>query len=228
MLLLHAAQKRQDDTALAAVTLTLDAMARGGIYDQVGGGFHRYATDGLWRVPHFEKMLYNQALLASVYTNAYRRTGKPRYARIARQTLDYVLRDMTSPEGAFYSATDADSAGREGVFFVWTPEQIRSALPPREAALAIDLYGVTPEGNFEGSSILHLPVSLNEYARRANLPLAGLLSELDTIRGRLRLAREKRPHPLGDDKVITAWNGMMITALAEAAERPCAWISLWS
>jgi len=217
-LLLDQAERRHDEEALHALQVTLDAMARGGIYDQVGGGFHRYSTDNAWLVPHFEKMLYNQAQLARVYLLAWRLTGKPLYRRVASQTLDYVLREMTSPEGGFYSATDADSEGREGAFFTWTPEQLRQALPEEDAKLAIDLYGVSKRGNFEGGNILHLPVGLETYAKQHDLALDALYRRVDGIDQRLRQARERRVHPLRDDKIVTAWNGMMISALAQAAE----------
>lgn len=202
------------ETALAA----LQAMARGGIYDQVGGGFHRYATTPDWLIPHFEKMLYNQAQLARAYLWAYRLTHEPLCARIARQTLDYVLRDMNAPGGGFYSATDADSAGEEGAFFLWAPEELRAALDPQDAALAQDLYGVTEQGNFEGRNILYLPVPLDTYARANGMTLAELLRRVDRVRERLYRARERRVHPGRDEKIITAWNGMMVTALAQAAE----------
>ena len=217
-LLLDTALRNGDKEALAAAELSLDAMARGGLYDQVGGGFHRYSTDHEWLVPHFEKMLYNQAHLARLYLQAYRLTGKPRYARIARQTLDYVLRDMRSPQGGFYSATDADSEGKEGVFFLWTPEQIKAVLNPEDADLAIALYGVTPAGNFEHSNILHLPLSLEDYVSQNNLTLTELLERVELIREQLRQAREQRIHPLRDDKILTAWNGMMISTLVTAAQ----------
>ncbi|MGH9380190.1 MAG: thioredoxin domain-containing protein [Thermoanaerobaculia bacterium] len=205
--------------ALAAVETSLDHMARGGIYDQVGGGFHRYSTDARWLVPHFEKMLYNQAHLSRAYLEAYRITGNRLYERVARQTLDYVLRDMTSPAGGFYSATDADSEDKEGEFFVWTPEQIRQVLPKEDGELAIALFGVTEGGNFEGrKTILHLPESLPAYAEANEIAREELFQRVDRIRRRLYEAREKRIHPLRDDKIVTAWNGMMITSLARAAD----------
>ncbi|MCF8016585.1 MAG: thioredoxin domain-containing protein, partial [Chromatiaceae bacterium] len=139
-------------------------MARGGIHDQVGGGFHRYAIDNDWLVPHFEKMLYNQAQLARVYLAGWQLTADPDLARVTRRTLDYVLRDMTSPEGGFYSATDADSDGDEGRFFLWTPAELRAALPAEDAELAIRFHGVTETGNFEGRNILHVPVALETFA----------------------------------------------------------------
>ncbi len=210
---------REDDAkALAAVEISLDNMARGGIYDQIGGGFHRYSTDAVWLVPHFEKMLYNQAHLARAYLEAWRLTGNPFFERIARQTLDYVLRDLTSPAGAFFSATDADSEGREGEFFVWTPVEVRAALAPGDAELAIQLFGMSDEGNFEGKNILFLPTPLSEVAEASKLPLEQLTARLDRIRERLYQVREERIHPIRDDKIVTAWNAMMITTLARAGE----------
>ncbi len=218
LFLLERALRSGDPRALAAVETSLDHMARGGIYDQVGGGFHRYSTDARWLVPHFEKMLYNQAHVARAYLDASRLTGNMLHERVARQTLDYVLRDMTSPEGAFYSATDADSEGQEGEFFVWTPKEMRAVLPAADADLAIQVFGVSEGGNFEGKNILHLPKSLPEAAAATDIPLADLLARVDRIRLRLYEVREERIHPLRDDKIVTAWNGMMITTLARAGD----------
>ncbi len=204
-----------DEEALAAAAHSLDAMAAGGIYDQIGGGFHRYSTDARWLVPHFEKMLYNQAHLSRAYLDSYRLTGNRFHARVARQTLDYVLREMTDPGGGFYSATDADSEGEEGVFFVWTPDELRAALAPPDADLAIELWGVTEAGNFEGHNILYLPQALESVATSHDMPLAAFLERVDAIRERLWQVREEREHPLRDDKFLTAWNGMMITAFAQ-------------
>ena len=215
LLLLETALRSGDAQALAAAEHTLEAMARGGIFDQIAGGFHRYSTDARWLVPHFEKMLYNQAHLARAYLAAFQLTGKSVYGRVARQTLEYVLRDMRSPEGGFYSATDADSEGKEGEFFLWTTDQLRNALG-EDAALAIDLYGATDQGNFESKNILHLPTSLESYAQQQQLPLPGLLERVDRIREKLRLKRAMREHPLRDEKILSAWNGMMITTLAQA------------
>ncbi len=205
-----------DPRLLEVVTHTLDAMARGGIYDQIGGGFHRYATDAAWQVPHFEKMLYNQAQLGLIYTHVALLNNDAFYGRIARQTFDYVLREMTSPLGGFFSATDADSEGEEGKYFLWTPEQIREALPNQEAALAIEIFGVTRRGNFEGRNILHLPLSLAKFAKQKGMTVPELLPRLDRICTRLYEVRRQRIPPLRDDKVITAWNGMMIVSMAEA------------
>ena len=217
-LLLNQAERRGDSAALHAIEVTLNAMARGGIYDQVAGGFHRYSTDNAWLVPHFEKMLYNQAHLARVYLLAWRLTGAEQYRRVATQTLDYVLREMTAPDGGFYSATDADSEGEEGAFFVWTPEQIRAALPPEDAELAIRLYSVTSAGNFEGRNILHLATDLEHFAAAQKIPLETLHARVDRINRQLRAVRERREHPLRDDKILTAWNGMMLSTLAQAAD----------
>ncbi len=218
-LLLQVAERNSDRKVLEALKTTLDFMAAGGIHDQVGGGFHRYSTDNEWLVPHFEKMLYNQAHLARVYLLVWRLTGKSDYRRVAVQTLDYVLRDMTSPEGGFFSATDADSEdGSEGSFFLWTRQQITEALPKVDADLAIEVFGIEEAGNFEGSNILHLPVSVDESAKHLEIEASELYQRLDCIREALYTAREKRPQMLRDEKIITAWNGMMITALAQAGD----------
>ena len=208
--------RTRDARTLHALDTTLDAMAHGGIYDQVGGGFHRYSTTPDWLVPHFEKMLYNQALLARVYTGMYALSRAPRRARVAVQTLDYVLRDMQAPGGAFYSATDADSEGQEGAFFLWTPAQLRAALPKDDARLAIEFFGATDRGNFEGRNILHVPVPPEAFVRSHGMSLEALLARVERIRERLYEVREHRTHPGRDGKIVTAWNGMMVTALAEA------------
>jgi len=217
--LFDAATRNKDKVAMDAVLHSLEAMAMGGIYDQIGGGFHRYATDPHWLVPHFEKMLYNQANLSRLYTQAYELTGDIIYARVVRQTLDYVLREMTSSVGGFYSATDADSEGQEGQFFVWTPDQLKAVLTVSdEAGFAIDIFAVTKAGNFERNKyILNLPVSLRAYAEDKHLTLQDVMQRLDVVRERLLVARSKRIPPLRDNKIITAWNSMMITALASAA-----------
>ncbi|MCK5353700.1 MAG: thioredoxin domain-containing protein, partial [Methyloprofundus sp.] len=218
MYLLDSYQRFGNKKNRATVEASLQAMAQGGIYDQVGGGFHRYATDRQWQVPHFEKMLYNQAQLSELYLRAYQLTGKAEYARIAQQTLDYVLADMQSDAGGFYSATDADSNGKEGEFFVWTPTHIKTALSPELAQRAIDLYAVTTQGNFEGHNILHLPLSLESYAQKHAIALPALLIQVEQIRLGLKQQREQRIAPLRDDKIVTAWNAMMIKSLVLAAE----------
>ncbi len=215
-LLLRQMQRGANPSLIKAVTHTLKAMAQGGLYDQIGGGFHRYSTDSDWLVPHFEKMLYNQAHLARIYLQAYQLSRDPLHERVVRQTLDYLLREMKAPGGGFYSATDADSEGEEGLFFIWKQEQINAALPADLAKLAIDLFKVSKAGNFEGQNILHLPLALDGYADKHNMELSTLLAKVDTISTMLRQVRKKRIHPLRDDKILTAWNGMVISAFAEA------------
>jgi uncharacterized protein YyaL (SSP411 family) len=201
-----------DPQALHMVTHTLDAMARGGMYDQLGGGFHRYSVDNHWTTPHFEKMLYDNAQLARVYLHAWQVTGEPFYRAIAEETLDYVAREMLSPEGGFYSTQDADSEGEEGKFFLWTPEEIRAVLGD-ETERFIEAYGVTESGNastgsahgFEGKNILELKGGLEKREALAD------------ARRKLFEAREQRVHPRRDDKVLTSWNGLMLAAFAEAA-----------
>ena len=216
MLLLRAHRRFGDPEALAMVRKTLDAMARGGMYDQVGGGFSRYSVDERWLVPHFEKMLYDNALLARAYLEGYQVTADPFHQRIATEVLDYVLREMTSPEGGFYSATDADSEGEEGKFFVWTPEEIRAAVGDDEDARRFcAYYDITAGGNFEGKSIPNTPSSLAEVAARLAIAPADLETSLARARLLVYRARLLRFPPGLDDKVLTAWNGLMIGALAE-------------
>ncbi len=207
------------DELETALLTTLNHMARGGIYDQVAGGFHRYSTDADWLVPHFEKMLYNQAYLARVYAWAGELLGREDFARIGREICDYVLRDMQSPEGLFYSATDADSEGEEGVFFVWSIDEINKQLASADARRFIALYGMRESGNFEGHNILFLPESIESFAKREGMPVAELHTWLTTMKDKLYWVREQREHPLRDEKIITAWNGMMIRALVEAGQR---------
>ncbi len=217
-LLLRQAVRRGDRQSLVMVEKTLTAMARGGIYDQLGGGFSRYSVDAFWQVPHFEKMLYDNALLARAYVEAYQVTGNPEHARIARETLDYVLRDMTHAEGGFFSAEDADSEGREGAFYVWTPEQLSEVLGD-DAAFARRAYGVTPEGNFEhsGETVLHVGATPEVLASEFNMSLRDVGERLERVRRRLFEARERRVRPGLDDKILTSWNGLMIGAMAYAA-----------
>ncbi|MBI3539858.1 MAG: thioredoxin domain-containing protein, partial [Candidatus Eisenbacteria bacterium] len=203
--------------ALAMVRGQLDAMRAGGIHDHLGGGFHRYATDETWLVPHFEKMLYDQAQLAWAYLEAFQATGEPAYAATARGIFAYVARDLTSPGGAFDSAEDADSEGEEGRFYVWTPDEITSLLGDDAAPFAAR-YGVSARGNFEdGTSILHEARPLDDVAREAGLTPGDLAVRLARARATLFAAREKRVRPHRDDKVLTAWNGLMISAFARGA-----------
>jgi len=201
-LLLRAWRRSGDAQVLRMATRTLERMAAGGIHDQLGGGFHRYSTDERWLVPHFEKMLYDNALLAVAYAEAFQATGRADFARVLRSTLDYLLREMQAPRGAFFSATDADSEGEEGRFFAWTEEEIRRRLGA-EAQRFVDFHGVTPEGHFEAGSILHVPA-----------PDEGTWEALGGARETLRLARESRVRPLRDEKVLTSWNGLTLSALA--------------
>ncbi|HYO24021.1 MAG TPA: thioredoxin domain-containing protein [Lacipirellulaceae bacterium] len=202
--------------SLDMVTTTLDRMAAGGIYDHVGGGFARYSVDARWLVPHFEKMLYDNALLAATYVEAHQATGHADYARVARETIEYVLRDMTDGTGAFYSTEDADSEGEEGKFYVWTPDEIEEVLGAETGALFGRVYDVTDAGNFEGHNILNLPKTIAQCAKIVNREEAELRELLATARQKLFAVREKRVHPGKDDKVIVAWNGLMIDALARA------------
>jgi uncharacterized protein YyaL (SSP411 family) len=205
-LLLRYHRRTGDAGALHMAELTLEKMAAGGIYDQIGGGFHRYSTDARWLVPHFEKMLYDNALLLSAYAEGYQVTARADLARVARETADYVLREMTAPEGGFYSATDADSEGEEGKFFVWSVRELREILGAGpETARFMRYYGVTSGGNFEGANILNVEhPDESEHAA------------LTAQRAKLYAARAHRPHPLRDEKILAAWNGLMISGLAVA------------
>ena len=203
-----------DGDALEITTTTLDAMLEGGIYDQVGGGFHRYSTDERWLVPHFEKMLYDNALLARLYLHAYQVTGKPAYRRIVDETLGYALREMLAPGGGFHSAQDADSEGVEGKFFVWTPGQLREVLGAEAGERMGAYFDVSEQGNFEGSSILNFTDRLRTDLARNEDQVLGFISECRTA---LYEARSLRVPPGTDDKILTAWNGLMVAALAEAS-----------
>ena len=214
--LLRQYHRTHDPSVLEMVERTLDAMAFGGMYDQVGGGFHRYSTDAIWLVPHFEKMLYDNALLARVYLDAFKLTGLLRYRRVTEETLHYVLREMTDASGAFYSTQDADSEGEEGKFFLWSPEELREALGEDDAALVGDFFGVDEAGNFEGKTILSVPVDPQSFAAAGNLSLEDLTRAIGAAKVKLYEARERRVHPARDDKVLTAWNGMMLRAFADA------------
>ncbi len=213
-----------DRDALEVVTLALDRMARGGINDQVGGGFHRYTVDATWSVPHFEKMLYDNAQLVPVYLHAYQLTGEARWRRVVEQTLDYVLAELALLGGGFASSQDADSPGGEGSYFVWTPQQLDEVLGPQDGALAARLFGVTDAGNFEhGTTVLSMPYPTQHVAHSLSVAEADLQGTLDTIRQRLLSARRQRPAPGRDDKVLTSWNALMLAAFAEAGavlERP--------
>jgi uncharacterized protein YyaL (SSP411 family) len=211
-----------DKQALAMVKKTLTNMRLGGIYDQIGYGFHRYSTDAHWLVPHFEKMLYDQALLVLAYIEAYQLTGNQTYAQTAKQTLDYVQRELTSPQGGFYSAQDADSEGEEGKFYLWTLNEILDILRPADSELAVHVFGLKAEGNFSergrptGKNVLYIAESLEALAPYKGLTMQELTSQLSSIRSALFEARKKRVAPALDDKVLVDWNGLMIAAYAKA------------
>ncbi|MFQ6114663.1 MAG: thioredoxin domain-containing protein [bacterium] len=212
-----------DTEALHMVEQTLQAMCRGGIFDHVGFGFHRYSTDSRWLLPHFEKMLYDQAMLAMAYIETYQATGHEEYAQTAHEIFAYVLRDMTSPEGGFYSAEDADSEGEEGKFYLWMPEEINKILGPEEGKWVVKMFNVEPGGNFReqstgektGTSILHLKKSMAELAEESGISEDKLRERWQRARQKLFAVREKRIHPHKDDKILTDWNGLMIAALAK-------------
>jgi uncharacterized protein YyaL (SSP411 family) len=212
--------------ALDMVEKTLQAMRHGGIYDHVGFGFHRYSTDSQWLVPHFEKMLYDQAMLAMAYTEAYQATGKEDYGKTAREIFTYILRDMTAPEGGFCSAEDADSEGKEGKFYLWTQEEVQQALGNKEADFVAKVFNIEKDGNFleqatgrkSGVNILHLRKELGELSSELNMSQQDLQAHLEVIQQKLFAYREKRVHPMKDDKILTDWNGLMIAALAKGAQ----------
>jgi len=195
---------------------TLTKMGKGGIYDQIGGGFHRYSVDERWLVPHFEKMLYDNALLARLYLDAGRALNEPDFLRIAREILEYVLREMTSPDGGFYSSQDADSEGEEGKFFLWTPAEARDAIGDEELAkIAARYFDVSEEGNFEGRNILNRTIDQADAAKLFGKPAEETARAIGTIKARMFAAREKRIKPGRDEKILAAWNAMMIAAFAE-------------
>ena len=220
-LLLRAAvrfeNKRYETVAMEAV----DAMANLGVYDHVGGGFHRYATDPSWRIPHFEKMLYDNAELVRVYLDAYQRTEEDRYAQVVRETLEFVERELMHPDGGCYSTLDAQSEGREGAFYVWRPATVREAIEDEfTAELICDRFGITKRGNFEhGASVVSLAASISALAERHDTSEAEVRDRLSTGRQALFAAREERPRPRRDEKVLAGWNGLMISSMAEAGLR---------
>jgi uncharacterized protein YyaL (SSP411 family) len=201
---------------LEAVRLTCSKMAAGGMYDHIGGGFHRYSVDERWLVPHFEKMLYDNAQLPRLYLDAWLATGDRRFGEVVEQTLDYVLREMRDPRGGFYSATDADSEGEEGKFFVWTPAEVQAIVGSDDAELVCRYWDITEEGNFEGRSIAHTTIGVDELARLFGRSPEAARAAIERARALLYDARLKRVPPLRDEKVITAWNALMIGTLADA------------
>jgi uncharacterized protein len=205
-----------DGHALTVVTHSLAKMARGGMHDQLAGGFHRYSVDARWLVPHFEKMLYDNALLARLYLHAFLVTGDDELGEVTEKTLDYLLDDMRAPEGGFYSARDADSEGEEGLFYLWTAEEVDALLQRDDARLFRRCYDVSEGGNFEGRNILHLPHDLEAVARSENLRPEELREKLDELGAVLLEARSGREAPFRDEKVLAGWNGLAIQAFAEA------------
>ncbi len=225
LFLLRYWKRTGDGKTLEMVLKTLDAMRMGGVYDQLGFGFHRYSTDREWLVPHFEKMLYDQAMLTLAYTEAYQATGQTRYKETVEEILTYVSRDMTSPEGGFYSAEDADSEGEEGKFYFWEEGEIRKILGS-DAELILEVFNVVKGGNFVDSvtgekpetNILHIKKPLTEIAKHNKISEQELKDRIDSARKKLFDVREKRIHPYKDDKILTDWNGLMIAAFARAAQ----------
>lgn len=209
-------KKTSSKEGLEMVELTLEKMANGGIYDHLGGGFHRYSVDDRWLVPHFEKMLYDNALLVRTYLEAYQATRKERYRQVAEETLDYVLREMKSPEGGFYSTQDADSEGEEGKFYVWTRDQIKQVLGKEKGTPFCAYYGVTPQGNFEGgTSVLNIVSPLEKVSEGYGMTVPDLVKLLGEGRRRLFVERERRVRPRRDEKILTSWNGLMISSFAD-------------
>lgn len=215
--LLRYYRRTKSDAALDMVNLSLTQMARGGIYDQLGGGFHRYSVDDRWLAPHFEKMLYDNALLSRIYLEAYQVTGNAYYRQIVQEALAYVQREMCDPSGGFYSAQDADSEGEEGKFFLWTPAEVEAVLDKEDAKLFNEYFDVTASGNFEGKNILHHRIEPEAFGKTTGMSAEQLQTFFNHTRQKLFQAREKRVKPGRDEKVLAAWNGMMLTAFAEAA-----------
>jgi uncharacterized protein YyaL (SSP411 family) len=216
--LLRHHQATGDDQALQVVLLTLRKMAQGGLYDQLGGGFHRYSVDEIWLVPHFEKMLYDNALLARVYLHAWQISGEAFLRDVVEDTLDWVLREMTAPGGGFYSSQDADSDGVEGKYYVWSADELRTALGGvvENIDALFAYWGVTPDGNFEGKNILHVADMLERVAVRHGLSVEQMRDDVSAAKTVLYTLRKERTAPGRDDKILTAWNGMMLAAFAEA------------
>ena len=215
--LLRASAAAEGGDALPAATASLDAMAAGGVYDHLGGGFHRYATDREWTVPHFEKMLYDNGELLALYAAAYRRTGRDRYARIVRETADFLRREFRHDDGGLFSTLDAQSEGEEGTFYVWTPAEVDAAIDDdRTAAIATDRFGVTDAGNFEGKTVLTVSASIPDLADAYNCPESEIVDRLDDARNELFAVRSDRVRPARDEKILASWNGLAIRGLARA------------
>lgn len=224
LFLLRYYKRTNNSSALAMVEHTLRSMRRGGLFDHIGFGFHRYSTDSRWLLPHFEKMLYDQAMLCMAYTEAWQATGNAVYKQTTEEIIAYVLRDMLSPEGGFYSAEDADSEGVEGKFYVWTLAELRAVLGDADARLFADIFGCEAQGNFAeeatghktGDNIPHLTADVHSYARQHDMEPMLVEAALERMRAALFAVRERRVHPSKDDKILADWNGLMIAALAKA------------
>jgi uncharacterized protein YyaL (SSP411 family) len=216
-LLLRQGKRAGDQRATVMVQRTLDRMASGGIYDHVGGGFHRYAVDAVWLVPHFEKMLYDNAQLASAYLAGFQAFGEEQYRRTAEETLDFVAREMTDPRGGFYATLDADTEGHEGLFYTWTLEQVEKVVGEKDAPVANLWFNIEPHGNFEGRTVLATPRTTADVADRLGITEKKLATTLTRVRKKLLKAREKRTRPGRDEKVITSWNGLMLRAFADGS-----------
>lgn len=214
--LLHYSTKFNDSRAVFLVERTLDMMHRGGIYDHLGGGFSRYSVDEQWLIPHFEKMLYDNALLAHSLLETWQVTQNPLFHEVCQETLDYILREMTHPQGGFFSAQDAETEGREGLYYTWTPKEVQQVLDRPEAELLCEFYGVREEGNFEGRSVLHIPQRIEEFSANRGMTPEELSEHLKVLRFQLWEARNKRVQPFKDDKIISSWNGLMIFSMVEA------------
>jgi uncharacterized protein YyaL (SSP411 family) len=217
-LCLHHHHATHDRTAIEMATRTLSRMAEGGIYDQIGGGFHRYSVDERWLVPHFEKMLYDNALLTRLYLDTYLVTQDERFARVAKGTINYALRELLHPDGGFYTAQDADSEGEEGKYFVWTVEEVLAVLGDADGRLFCRAFDVTAAGNFEKKNILHVGLPVDELAAEFQLTPEEAVQRLEQAKGRLLAHRELRVKPLRDEKILVSWNGLMLSALAEAVK----------
>lgn len=214
--LLEYSKTNKDSRSLFYIELTLQKMAQGGIFDQLGGGFARYCIDERWHIPHFEKMLYDNAILAKTYLQAYRYTKKPLFGEVCRSILDYTLREMSGKEGGFFSGEDADSEGEEGKFYTWSAKEIEQTLGDQEGKLFCQLFGVTEEGNFEGKNILHVEADPGELAKLLGVDEGQLKEQIALLKIKLLEKRNQRIKPFKDDKVITAWNGLMLDAMVQA------------
>ncbi|MGH7929442.1 MAG: thioredoxin domain-containing protein, partial [Candidatus Binatia bacterium] len=217
-LFLRAYHRSKNERFLDVITFTLAKMAQGGIYDHLGGGFHRYSVDEKWLVPHFEKMLYDNAQLVRIYAEVYRITDEPQFKRVVEETVNYILREMLQPEGGFYSTQDADSEGVEGKFFVWSRQEVSRILGEETAEVFSRIYDISEAGNFENENILHPILTPEQASKYFNRSVDDILSLVADAKQKLFAQREKRIRPFRDEKLITAWNGLMLSGLAEAIE----------